>query len=356
MKKCVLTAFVILILLVGCSGNKSDIDTNTFVAEDIKTEHSAETVFQSTVMLEPASTDTHTIYIEDPDEFNDIPLNILGSYGDARYAWRIEGDNCVLYSIDYDSSAKKLVAVFQPDRFEHTDYVQVKYIVDFGICENWIILCVGYYQGSGNYFYGDFVRLKKDGSDLEHFWLTEDDGFIVVDDWVYYFYWAQEGTSRYNPCEPWGCYRIRPDGGEKEYLGDKIYRVLLYAEDGYFYGFSQTNETVHGLNPVWNLIRCKPDGSEAITLFLGSTLPEFDSSDFIEYSKVVAEDEYISFTASVHGYRDGDNWLGSYVYMADYRVDKDSNNLVLLSERQQELPWGIHGKDWNSATSVQSIF
>ena len=44
-----------------------------------------------------------------------------------------------------------------------------------------------------------------------------------------------------------------------------------------------------------------------------------------------ATDDYIMFTAFVWGYREGAGWWGSLLYTADYRVDKDGNNLIWLN-------------------------
>ena len=114
------------------------------------------------------------------DNIKTDDINLLEKDGEIQYFWKFEEDDCVLYCIDiYDSTAKRL-AVFEPVRDDND--IRRNYIVDFGICDGWIILSVGHYAGTGNYFYGDFVRLKKDDGKLEHFWITDNDEFIIIDD------------------------------------------------------------------------------------------------------------------------------------------------------------------------------
>lgn len=276
----------------------------------------------------PSNYDASSIstLIEQPAD--DILLNesykFLYQDIDMQYFWGIEDDNCILYAVDNNESVRQL-AVFPP--ISEDGYITTKYIVDFGICGDWIIVSVGCYQGSGGYFLGDFVRLKKDGGDLEHFQLTDDDTFVIVDDWIYYNYW----TVEYSAEKAYGCYRIRPDGAEKEYMGDKVYSIILYGEDGNIYGEYDTGEKIDNY-AITDFIRCEPDGSGTVKLFSGKTLPEFDNSDSMGYRNVVVGDNYITFTVFVHGYSEDDSWRGHTMYTADYRIDKDGGNLTLLSE------------------------
>jgi len=320
-KRC-LSTFVFLMLLFSVSGCAVGIDTTSFGSIDTDIKDTSQILEELTETLDTSDDGSESV------EFMSEEYNLLKSDGDTQYAWKFEEDNCALYAMNNDGSDERRLAVFPPLRSEYDDRPTLNYITDFGICGDWIIISVGHYEGSGHYFYGDFVRLKKDGSELEHFWLTEDDKFVIVKDWIYYNFW----TAQDRPENVYGCYRIRPDGTDKEYLGDIISSIIIYAEDGYVYGEYATSETVNGWNPVVNLIRCKPDGSGVIILFTGDNLPKFDNSDFISYYDIKVTDEYVSFTARVHGYSEGDSWRGHYVYTAAYRVDKDGNNLVLLSE------------------------
>ena len=129
---------------------------------------------------------------------------------------------------------------------------------------------------------------------------------------------------------------MHPDGTEKEYFGHIINEVYFYAEDGYVYGNRMTDKTINRWNAAIDLVRCKPDGSDMITLFRGETLPQFDSSDYIGYYDITVYDTYISFTVFVHGYREEDGWRGRDVYTAIYQVNTDGSNLVLMEEKYSE--------------------
>jgi hypothetical protein len=259
-------------------------------------------------------------------DLNNPDLHLLERDGDTQYAWIFEDDDCVLYSMDVDGSNAKKLAAFEPGEYPYTDTDYPNSVVDFGLCGDWIILCVGHYEGTARIFYGDFVRMKKDGSELEHFRLTDSDDFEIIDDWIYYNYEYNGGRDKEYVQE--GCWRIRSDGTEKEYLGDIIGRMYFYGEDGYIYG----TRTINNGGIVDNLICCKPDGSDLITLFSGEMLLFTNESDFMGYTDIEVTDEYITFTAMVRGYGEGDSWRGHIEYSANYQVRKDGSELTLLHE------------------------
>lgn len=263
------------------------------------------------------------IYKEKP--INYAEYDLLGEDATAKFLGKSVDTDYYLYSENKDDLSLKQIAVFPPR--EEYDVSLENRIVDFGVCGDWIILCVGFYQGSGLYFAGDFVRVKRDGSELKHFWITDDDEFEIVKDWIYYNFWTLED----HPDNIYGCYRIHPDGTGKEYLGDKIASIIQYESDGYIYGYYDTGKAM-SMNTINNLIRCKPDGSGRITLFKGSTLPLLKEADAIKYEPVKVVGDWVTFTASVHGYVMGDSWRGRNIYEAQYRVKKDGSGLTLLSE------------------------
>jgi len=256
---------------------------------------------------------------------NNDNYEMLGEDAQSKYFGKNVIEDYLLYSMNRDNLSVKQIAIFPP--MVSGDLSTQNRIVDFGICGDWIIVSIGHYEGSGHYFYGNFARMKKDGSEFEHFWLTDNDTFVIVEDWIYYNFWTLEDK----PGNVYGCYRIHPDGTGKEYIGDKIYSIIQYADDGYIYGEYDTGKTVFW-NPITDLIRCKPDGSGKIILFEGSTLPQLDEADYISYYNITVENDFVTFTASVHGYREGDSWRGHNIYEAKYRVIKDGSGLTLLSD------------------------
>ena len=317
----------LIIILTGCDATNPS--SKTPIMSDSST-NTGNPISTSDVIGEVNTNDVNKLpdsKLQDSIE----EFNFLESDGDTQYAWRFVDDNCVLYAIDQNDTSTRQLAVFPPLRSKSSDYFELNYIVDFGICDDWIIVSVGHYAGSGHYFYGDFARLEKDGSALEHFWLTDDDTFVIIENWIYYNFWEIQD----NPKNAYGCYRVRPDGTGKEYLGDTIHKIHFYSEDGYVYGDYATENMVRGgRNPVIDLIRCKPDGSDVITLMKGESLPEFENSDFIKYYDIETYGDTVLFTVGVHGYSEGDSWRGHYVYTAWYRVNKDGSGLTLLREQR----------------------
>lgn len=257
--------------------------------------------------------------------FNLDDCTLLGRDGDTQYAWKSQDDDCVLYAFDNDTSNVKEIARFLPS----TDR-QENHIFDFGICGEWIIVSVGNIEGTVRSFVGDYVWMKKDGSELEYFGPVSDQSFIIAGDWLYYNYW----DSHNNSTDIDGCYRIQPGTTDKEYLGNIVHEIYLYAKDGYLYGNQKIDEMINGWNSIVDLVRWKPDSSEVTTLFKGEGLPKFDDADYIKYYDIKIKDDKIFFTAVVHGYSEGDSWRGHNLYAADYCVDSSGDNLVLLNEER----------------------
>ena len=257
-------------------------------------------------------------------------IHVLERVEETQYYWRFEGNDCVLYASALNGKSPKKLATFPPYDEDNPGAYRNE-IVDFGICGDWVIATVGNYQGSGHYFYGDFVRLKKDGSELEHFWLTDADTFIIGGEWIYYDFWTVKGDR---PNEE-GVYRIRPDGTDKEYMGDKLQFLFSYDPDGgYLYGVHNKEEPIRDWANITDLIRCHPDESESLTLFSGDSLPFFQDSTHMQYSDFEIHDTYLTFTVFVFGYNsDNDSWRGHMDYIADYRIDKNGSNLTLLQEQ-----------------------
>ena len=259
--------------------------------------------------------------------FEDIfgELRVLWYDGNGQYGWRFYGGKCALYLIEDNGLSVQRLALIEP-MFPFWDKHRGG-IFDFGIIDEWIILSVGEFQGSGWYFFGDFVRMRKDGSELEHFWLTNSHSFHIIGDWIYYYYWCHQ------PLKQEGIYRIRPDGSDKEYMGHILHNIILYAEDGYVYATQATDEIISPGNPVTNLIHWNPGSGEIITLFHGSILPEIDYALRVEYRGVEVHSEYILFGAYITGDAGNLSRLITFdLYSAHYQVDKDGGNLILLNE------------------------
>ena len=317
----VLLIVFLCIVITGCGNSETNLNVSSTPEPTQNSPSPGSGVGTTSIITSKPISNKQGVTLEKESD------NMLGHYGNTQYFWRMEKDNCVLYSIVDSELYAKQLAIFPPMVSDDSDTDNG--IIHFGVCGDWLIASVGHYEGSGHYFYGDFVRLKKDGSDLAHFYLTDDDTFVIIDDWIYYNYWAIEDKPEN---DAYGCYRIRPDGTEKEYLGDTINNIYLF-ENGFVYGEHTTSKMVNGWNPVVDFIRCEPDGSKVVTLFKGDSLPKFENSDFIEYSNIEIIKNNVMFTVSVHGQSDGDSWRGHYIYTADYSVKNDGSNLTLLNKK-----------------------
>jgi hypothetical protein len=280
------------------------------------------------------------VYSEDlPDTICFGEINILWDDGIMQYGNRVECNNLVLYSIEHYNSNMTQLAVFQPLSVER-GWIEVgryhpQEIIHFELTSDWIILSVGEFQGSAGYFYGGIFRAKRDGSGHESFGLGENNPkFIVADDWIYHNDRDMMGSGE-------GWIRIRPDGTGKEQLEANIHSIFFFAEDGYMYGTRSTDIMLNEWNSATNLARWQPDSTESIVLFFGDALPSFENSSHMIFRDFIVANDYVIFTVCLWGYRLGDSWRGSVLYTANYKVDKDGNNLMLLSEEFFDLPINV---------------
>ncbi len=269
------------------------------------------------------------ILLDTPPYSEDIYL--LEKDGKTQYYWKYVNDDCIIYAKDIGKKEAREIAVFPPGSEEYYYDSERNSVISFGVCGEWLVASVGFYVGSEGSFLGDFVRFKKNGSELTHFYLTDSDRFIVLDDWVYYNFFEYHGKPQ--PTE--GCYRIKPDETEKQYLGDIFSWVYIKDVDGYLYGKHDTDKRINSWNPITDLIRWKPDVGEFTTLFEGGILPEFDNDDAMGYTDLKIDKDSVTFVVYVHGNSEGDFWFGHWLYSARYSVNKDGSNLVLLKERYE---------------------
>jgi hypothetical protein len=173
----------------------------------------------------PSSSSTPQIIMQVPQ--NNENYYPLCRDGDTQYYWRVIGYSSVLYSMNDHEAIERQLAVFAWRNEHSSSYLYADSITQFGICGDWIIASVGFRAGTANLFDGYTVRMKKDGSEYERLDLGHTDQFIIVGDLIFYNY----STIAIDPEKVYGCYRMRPDGTDVQYMGDSISSVLLYADD-----------------------------------------------------------------------------------------------------------------------------
>jgi hypothetical protein len=67
-----------------------------------------------------------------------------------------------------------------------------------------------------------------------------------------------------------------------------------------------------------------------VTLFPGTTAPQFEDSTYTRYANIELAGEYVYFEVVVDGYAPHDGWRGHTCYDAYYRVHPDGTGLELL--------------------------
>ncbi|MCL2421163.1 MAG: hypothetical protein FWD03_04830, partial [Defluviitaleaceae bacterium] len=178
-------------------------------------------------------------------------LHIHWDNGIIQYASRIEGNVRILYAVENNGTNMREIAVFPSLNAEwghaETEWCRPQEIFHFDVIDDWIILSAGEIQGSMRNFFGDLHRVRRDGSEREAFQLwSMNNRFTVADGWIYHHIWDVQ--------EIYGWIRIRPDGTDRQFMGDTIYTIISFAEDGYFYG----THTASGRD---NLARWQPESN-----------------------------------------------------------------------------------------------
>ena len=337
LKKCALRVLLSVAILSVCvSGCHSLLPADEPSATSAQVGSSSEQTITTSTSPESSAgdpADTDSVLASTPQMIftfsqNDENYYPLSRDGETQYYWRFEDSTCVLFAMSDQDETERQLAVFSRN-YRHSNYcLYTDSVTQFGICGDWIIASVGHREGSMGSFHGFTARLKKDGSEFGYLEIGDNDHFFIVEDWIFYNY----GKVRYDPEKIFGCYRIRPDGTDEQYMGDRISTVLMYADDGFLYGTYSTGIPISMSNEIRNFIRCNPDGSDAVTLFYGEALPIQEESYSMGFKIINVEDEFIEFSVYAYGYRAGDSWRGHLSYSALYRVNKDGSNLTLIDE------------------------
>jgi|GEM_PF-4498775 len=222
----------------------------------------------------------------------------------------------VLASVSRDDFSLKTIASI-PDKELDYEYEHAKnHIVSFGICDDRIILSVGYYEGTGHFFSGRLVGVNKDGTQM-CFYEYEIDSFEIIGDWIYVNYD--------------GCLRLSPDFENIEYWGDEADYLYASHNENLYYRYNPAIESSE--NYIYDLRQRNSDSGDVVTLFQGETAPKFEDSYSTGYSAVETVGDYVYFYLSVLGYNEGiDSWRGHECYYAYYRVRKDGSGLEILYE------------------------
>jgi hypothetical protein len=298
--------FAILFLFASCGRN----------AESVYFDCEKET--PPVIEIADSSPQADAITADFPD------LQIHWDNGITQYASRIEGNERVLYALE--NSIVTRITAFPSLNAEwglpQSGRCFPQSIFHFDVADDWLIMSVGEIQGTMRNFFGDLWRVKNDGSTREPFGIyAMETNFHIINGWIYYNIWDVQTYE--------GWHRFRLDGTGKEYMGDYIHRIFIFADDGYIYG-------EHMASGQGNFARWQPEINEPILLFpaeLASTFEEYFTQ--IGYTNIRTDGDYVYFTVAVSGYRKDSEHIGwreppwEILHTADFRVSKCGGNLTL---------------------------
>jgi len=188
-----------------------------------------------------------SLYMHNTDSIDE--MHIHWDDGITQFGSRIEGSNRVLYEIKNHGMELVQLAVFSSLNVEwghaETKWCRPQSIFYLDVIDNWVILSAGEFQGSGNNFFGDLYRVNRDGSGREAFRLgSMNDSFIIINGWVYHHIWCAQAL--------YGWIRIRPDGTDREFVGDTI-NTIIYLNDEITSAY-QGYELEHVTKIEWKVI------------------------------------------------------------------------------------------------------
>ena len=248
--------------------------------------------------------------------------DFLRKDGDLIYLMERPINCTILASVKSDGSDLKKIAEI-PSIYEREP------IIDFGIASDWIFLSAGAHSGKGNYFCGGLVRLKKDGTEVERFYDEPIEHFYIIDDWIYFNYEYYKLSEKEN----WGCWRMRTDLSEKEYLGDRVGVLQNCIDNKFLYCEYSANED-DVFTAINDLRQWDIENNEVITLFEGKNVLLAEDSRYLGYYVTEKIDEFIYFKVWVYGYKSGENYAGHTCYEAFCRVRDNGEDLKILYEEK----------------------
>ena len=180
-------------------------------------------------------------------------------------------------------------------------------------CGEWLIYCVGDFEGSGHYFYGDMYRMKPDGTNKASMNISPTGYFLANNIWIYYTDSSQEK----------GCpsYIIHPDLSGKQEINNSISPITI-TEDGWMY-FSSKNGDIH---------RSRMDGSSDNLILKANKLPNhLTKDDLYNYTlNFVGDTLYIN--AEVWGYRSWGSWRNQFINSSFNRININKTGFQTLSQ------------------------
>lgn len=229
------------------------------------------------------------------------------------YYYTLTKDNTVsINCYDMKNSKITVLTTDKPDSdISHEDYSYT--VPQLSACGEWLIYCVGAYQGSGACFYGNMYRIKPDGTDKASMNISCTGDFLTCDNWIYYIDSNQE----------MGCpsYIIHPDLSGKQKMNDSIIPITL--TDGGWLFYNEKNGDIH---------RSRLDGNSDSLILKADQLPNYlTKDDHYNYNLDIIGD-MIYINAEVWGARSDGSWRDQFICSSFNRVNINGKEFQTLAQ------------------------
>ena len=237
--------------------------------------------------------------------------------GNEIYYYGQEGGNIGIYSVNLDGtglfkiSTEVSIYIDLPEPLARPPEVY-----DIGICGDRIIYSYGNLEGSGYFFYGCLVSVKKNGDDKRVIGPISTEKFSVSDGWLYRNYWG-EGELEDGPYF-FAAQRMTADFSNKEEFADGT--VLSEIKDGCSFILFEKYEDPK--RP--DLFVSDPDGSNAYMLVNGRDYwDEMGEYDHGMFNHIEIVGDWVYFDTQVWGYRDNSGWRDELIHSEFNRIRLD---------------------------------
>ena len=258
-------------------------------------------------------------------------LSVITVINDVLYYYETSDNTITVFSYDM---ANETLSVLTTETAELLGDWKGLYTPRMSVCGDWLIYCIGTFRGSGNFFFGDYYRIKPDGTEKALMKINNQDSYNIesydfqtLDSWIYYLHSPVAYTADR------GYYRIDPDMSIKEKLNPDIDKIIG-AYGGFLY-----YTTVEG-----DIHRCNSDMEMASVVVKAKNLQNYLSEqDHYEYEINILGDR-LYFDASVWGYREGFSRRNQFIDSTFNVIGIDGTGLQTLAMVSSELA-GVENAD-----------
>ena len=210
-------------------------------------------------------------------------------------------------------------SAFEADYMEPTD----EFVQKLAHCGDRIVMTVGSIQGSGHYFHGDLVSIRKDGTDFVSMPLGKNEpaesNFAVSNGAIYI-------TGDID--DAYGIYRVAPDLSE----------AILAVQNAFLYCGDDTaivyDSGVISGSGLYDLCLLDTASGQSTTIYSYTAMPAFADFSHIDYADIWLTASELHFTASAWCYNpETDAWRGHMAFQTTIVAQRDGGGLRTLHTR-----------------------